>query len=95
MGGGISTGKVPVLCEGEEAHNRGLEGARDLILQPEMGVRVQPPASESCCQLCLCTMGVSVFPRSPALPSRQSHVCSAAATAGTAAAPSSLAGGSM
>lgn len=50
---------------------------------------------ESCCQLCLCTVEVSVFSRSPLLPSCQSHVCSAAATAGTATAPSSLAGGSM
>lgn len=95
MGGGISTGKDPVLCEGEGDHNRGLEGARGFVLQPEMGVHVRSPASEGCCQLCLCTVEVFIFSQSPLFPSCQSHVCSAAATAGTATAPSSLAGGSM
>lgn len=66
--GGISTGKDPVLCKGKGDHNGGLEGAQHLHLQPKTGVCIQSPACESCFQLCLCTMGVSVLPRSPLLP---------------------------
>lgn len=67
-GGGISTGKDPVLCKGNGDHNRGLEGAQHLFLQPKTGVCIQSPASESSCQLCLCTVGVSELPWSPLLP---------------------------
>lgn len=67
-GGGISTGKDPVLGKGKRDHNRGLEGAQHLLLQPKTAVCIQSPASESSCQLCLCTMGISVLPRSPLLP---------------------------